>query len=62
MTLSGDAFASGQSELLPEARENLFNAIIASGSGADNVSGNTGDSPFNYGTPRLLRFGAEIRF
>ena len=42
--------------------ENLFNALIASGSGADFIIGDAGDSPFNYGTPRLFRFGAEIRF
>jgi hypothetical protein len=47
---------------LAEARENLFNALIASGSGADFTIGDVGDSPFNYGTPRLFRFGAEIRF
>jgi hypothetical protein len=47
---------------LEEARENLFNALVASGSGADFTIGDVGDSPFNYGAPRLFRFGAEIRF
>jgi hypothetical protein len=47
---------------LEEARANLFNALVASGSGADFTIGDVGDAPFNYGTPRLVRFGAEIRF
>jgi len=47
---------------LAEAQENLFRALIASGAGASFVGVGTGDSPFNYGTPRLFRFGAEIRF
>jgi hypothetical protein len=45
---------------LAESRESLRQALIASGSGANFES--AGDLPFNYGEPRQVRFGAEIRF
>ncbi len=45
-----------------EAQRALRNAKLASGDGADFIAGNTGDSPFNYGTPRRYRFGVEFRF
>ncbi|HUP02137.1 MAG TPA: TonB-dependent receptor [Gemmatimonadota bacterium] len=54
--LNGDGSIS-----LAEAQETLRQALIASGSGAT-FSAGTGDSPFNYGQPRQVRFGAEIRF
>jgi len=47
---------------LEEAQQTLFEALIASGDEADFRSIGEGDSPFHYGTPRLFRFGAEIRF
>jgi hypothetical protein len=47
---------------LAESRESLRQALIASGSGATFSLGSTGDSPYNYGEPRQVRFGAEIRF
>ncbi len=47
---------------LAEAQENLYQALIASGSEASFIGIGVGDSPFHYGTPRLIRFGAEIRF
>jgi hypothetical protein len=47
---------------LDEAQQNLFEALIASGDEADFRSIGNGDATFHYGTPRLFRFGAEIRF
>ncbi len=47
---------------LAEAQENLYEALVASGSEASFIGIGVGDSPFNYGTPRLIRFGAEIRW
>jgi hypothetical protein len=55
--LNGDGIIT-----LAEAQENLLNALVASGSGADFTIGDVGDSPYNYGTPRLFRFGVEVRF
>ncbi|MFN2383633.1 MAG: TonB-dependent receptor domain-containing protein [Gemmatimonadota bacterium] len=45
---------------LAEAQETLRNALIATGDGCSFGCG--GDSVFNYGAPRQVRFGAELRF
>jgi hypothetical protein len=47
---------------LAEAQENLFNALVASGSGSIFGNFGDGDSPYHYGEPRQIRFGAEVRF
>jgi len=48
---------------LAEAQEALRLALIASGNTSVGFSGGgVGDSPYNYGSPRLFRFGAELRF
>jgi hypothetical protein len=42
---------------LAEAQLRLRQALQATGS-----EGFNGDSPYNYGEPRQIRFGAELRF
>jgi hypothetical protein len=43
---------------LAEAQLRLRQALQATGSG----SFSSGDSAYNYGEPRQIRFGAELRF
>jgi hypothetical protein len=45
---------------LAEAQQVLFDALVASGE--PNNFGTNGDSAYNYGEPRQIRFGAELRF
>jgi hypothetical protein len=47
-----------------ESRERLRQLIRAVGPGGTTQAsaGLSGNSPYNYGTPRQIRFGAEIRF
>jgi hypothetical protein len=47
---------------LEESQESLFNALVASGEAGNFQGAVYGDSPYNYGEPRQIRFGAEIRF
>jgi hypothetical protein len=47
---------------LEEGQESLRLAHIASGAAGNFQGAVFGDSPYNYGEPRQLRFGAELRF
>ncbi len=47
---------------LAEGQESLRQANISSGAAGNFQGAVFGDSPYNYGEPRQLRFGAEIRF
>ncbi|HET6340689.1 MAG TPA: TonB-dependent receptor [Gemmatimonadota bacterium] len=47
---------------LEEGRESLRQSLIASGQAGNFQGAVFGDSPYNYGEPRQLRFGAELRF
>ncbi len=47
---------------LEESQEALFRALVTSGVTTAAQTGAVGDSPYNYGIPRLVRFGVELRF
>jgi len=47
---------------IDEARESLRQALIASGESGNVQVGTNGDSPFNYGSPREIRVGFQVRF
>ncbi|MGH7587266.1 MAG: TonB-dependent receptor [Gemmatimonadota bacterium] len=47
---------------LEEGRESLRQSLIASGQAGNFQGAVFGDSPYNYGEPRQVRFGAELRF